>query len=131
MMNFLLPLRRGKRFESVRWLSSKVMPDVQFAVHEPSLENRIELTRKLHELTLRHDFLSSGKELEQLEMTLADLLVQRVLVEWGLAAIEGLYINGKQATPGQLIAAGPELLVAEIAAAIRERCWLNEEERKN
>jgi hypothetical protein len=119
------------RFESVHWQASKELPEVTFAVREPSLQKRIELTRQLHELTLKNEFLAGGREMEQLELALAELLVQRVLIEWGLAAIEGLYIDGKPATPSQMIQAGPERLVAEIAAAIRQRCGLSEEERKN
>lgn len=131
MMNFISLSRKRTTFESVRWQASKELPDVRFAVREPSLQKRIDLTRKLHELTLQNDFLASGKEMEQLELALAELLVQKLLVEWGLAAIEGLYIDGKAATPGELIETGPERLVAEIAAAVRERCGLSEEERKN
>lgn len=131
MMNFISLSRKHTNFESVRWQTSRELPEVRFAVREPSLQNRIDLTRQLHELTLRNDFLASGKEMEQLELALAELLVQKLLVEWGLAAIEGLYIDGKAATPNQLIESGPERLVAEIATAVRERCGLSEEERKN
>lgn len=131
MMNFLSPLRSSVKFESVHWQNSKELPDVRFAVREPSLQKRIELTRQLHELTLRNEFLASGSEMEQLELALAELLVQKVLVEWGLAAIEGLHIDGKPATPSRLIEAGPDKLVAEIATAVRQRCGLSEEERKN
>jgi hypothetical protein len=131
MMNFISLSRKGAQFESVRWQTSKGMPDVRFALREPSLHKRIDLTRQLHELTLRNEFLASGKEMEQLELALAELLVQKLLVEWGLAAIEGLYIDGTPATPTQLIEVGPERLVAEIAAAVRQRCGLSEEERKN
>jgi hypothetical protein len=130
-MNFISLSRKRTDFESVQWRTSREMPQVRFAVREPSLQKRIDLTRQLHELTLRNEFLASGKEMEQLELALAELLVQKVLIEWGLAAIEGLYIDGKPATTSQLIEAGPERLVAEIAAAVRERCGLSEEERKN
>lgn len=130
-MNFISLSRKGAQFESVRWQTSKEMPEVRFAVREPSLQKRIDLTRQLHELTLRNEFLAGGKEMEQLELALAELLVQKVLVEWGLGAIEGLYIDGRPATPTQLIEVGPERLVAEIAAAVRQRCGLSEEERKN
>jgi hypothetical protein len=130
-MNFISLSRKRTDFESVQWRTSREMPEIRFAVREPSLQKRIDLTRQLHELTLKNEFLASGKEMEQLELALAELLVQKVLIEWGLAAIEGLYIDGKPATTSQLIEAGPERLVAEIAAAVRERCGLSEEERKN
>ena len=131
MMKFLSLSRKAAAFESVRWQTSKEMPAVRFAVREPSLQKRIDLTRELHELTLRNEFLAGGREMEHLELALAELLVQKVLVEWGLAAIEGLYIDGKPATPARLIDAGPERLIAEVATAVRLRCSLSEDERKN
>jgi hypothetical protein len=131
MMSFISLSRKYTKFESVQWQTSRELPEVRFAVREPSLQKRIELTRQLRELTLRNEFLAGGKEMDQLELALAELLVQKVLVEWGLAAIEGLYIDGKPATPPRLIEAGPERLVAEIAAAVRQQCGLSEEERKN
>jgi hypothetical protein len=130
-MNFLSHLRRPTQFESVSWNESKTVAGVRFAVQEPSLSKRIELTRQLHELTLRNEFLAGGKEMQQMELALAELLVQKLLVEWGLAAIEGLDIDGKAATASSLIERGPESLAAEIAAAVKGRCWLDEEERKN
>jgi hypothetical protein len=130
-MNFLSHLRRPTHFESVQWNESQTVAGVRFAVREPSLAKRIELTRQLHELTLRNEFLAGGTEMQQLELALAELLVQKLLVEWGLAAIEGLDIDGNKATASSLIESGPESLAAEIAAAVKSRCWLDEEERKN
>jgi hypothetical protein len=130
MMSFLSPSHKTVRFESVRWNASTTVAGVRFAVREPSLTNRIELTRQLHELTLRNEFLASGKEMEQLELALAELLVQKLLVEWGLAAIEGLEIDGEPATPALVIQSGPEKLVAEIAAAVKSQCGLSDDERK-
>jgi hypothetical protein len=131
MMSFGLLSRKRVSVTSTRWIESNVLAGVRFSVREPSLAQRIELTRRLHELTMRNDFLRDGNELQQLELTLAELLVQKALIEWGLVAIEGLTIDGKQANPGLLVEAGPEELVAEIAAAIKHECGLNEEERKN
>ena len=131
MMNFISRSLKPQRFESVRWIDSKAVDGVRFAVREPSLENRIELTRKVHELTLRNEFLAGGRELQQLELALAEMLVQKALVEWGLVAVEGLKVDGEIPTPAKLIEAGPEDLVAEIGASIRARCGLSEEERKN
>jgi hypothetical protein len=131
MMSFGLLSRKRVSVTSTRWIESNTLAGVKFSVREPSLAQRIELTRRLHELTLRNDFLRDGSELQQLELTLAELLVQKVLIEWGLVAIEGLTIDGRQANPALLIEAGPEELVAEIAAAIKRECGLDEEERKN
>ena len=131
MMNFISRSLKAHRFESTRWIESEEIRGVRFSVREPSLGNRIELTQKLHDLTVRNEFLAGGRELQQLELVLAELMVQRALIEWGLAAIEGLKIDGASPTTDRLIEFGPERLVAEIAAAIRARCGLTEEERKN
>lgn len=131
MTSYLSLSRKGERFDSLRWLESEAMPRVRYAIRQPSLAQRIELTKRLHELTLRHEFLANGNELHQLEITLADLFVQKVLVEWGLAQIDGLEIDGSPATVDLLIESGPEQLVAEIAAQVRHECGLTDDERKN
>lgn len=131
MMSSILRSLKPKKHASVRWFESKAIEGVRFAVREPSLANRIELTRQLHELTLRNEFLAGGKELQQLELALAEMLVQKALVEWGLVEVEGLKVDNKVPTAAILIEAGPEELVAEIAACVRARCGLSEEERKN
>jgi hypothetical protein len=131
MMNFISRSLKQQRFESVRWIESSEVPGVRFSVREPSLGSRIELTQKLHDLTVRNEFLAGGRELQQLELVLAELMVQQALIEWGLVAIEGLRIDGETPTARRLIESGPEKLTAEIAAVIRERCGLTEEERKN
>jgi hypothetical protein len=131
MMNFISRSHKTQRVESVRWIESRELPGVRFSIREPSLGNRIELTQRLHDLTVRNEFLGGGRELQQLELVLADLMVQKALIEWGLAEIEGLKIDGASPTTSLLIESGPEKLVAEIAEAIRGRCGLSEEERKN
>ena len=130
-MNYLSLSHRGEKFESLRWMESKSIPRVRYAVRRPSLAQRIELTRRLHELTLSHEFLANGNELHQLEMALAELLVQKLFVEWGLAQVDGLDIDGAPATVDSLIEKGPEEFVAEIAAQVRHECGLREDERKN
>ncbi len=131
MMSFISRSLKPKKHVSVRWIESGTIEGVRFAVREPSLANRIELTRQLHDLTLKNEFLAGGKELQQLELALAEMLVQKALVEWGLVEVEGLQVDGKRPTTAILIEAGPEKLVAEIAACVRARCGLSEEERKN
>lgn len=130
-MNYLSLSRRGERFESLSWMESGTMPRVRYAIRQPSLAQRIELTKRLHELTLKHEFLAKGDELHHLELALADLLVQKLFVEWGLARVDGLDIDGSPATVDSLIEKGPERLVAEIAARVRHECGLTDEERKN
>ncbi|MCX6608718.1 MAG: hypothetical protein NTV52_34705 [Acidobacteria bacterium] len=57
--------------------------------------------------------------------------IESLYVRWGLVSIEGLEIDGVVADVDRLIATGPEALCREIAQAVREQCFLSEEERKN
>jgi hypothetical protein len=107
------------------------MPGVRFAVRRVSLASRIELMRRIRELTLRYEFLKAGDAAEQLEASLSELLIQKLLVEWGLVEISGLTVDDEPATLTNLIENGPESLSEEIAMAIREELGLSDEERKN
>ncbi len=131
MMRSLLRSHRPVRFESLGWVGSEMIAGVRFAVRKPSLGQRIELTRRVHELTLRHEFLKAGSEAEKLEAALEELMVQQLYIEWGLKTIEGLEIDGEPATPAALIDRGPEELAAEIASCVVHECGLTEDERKN
>jgi hypothetical protein len=118
-------------YSSVLWHKSKTIEGVGFAIRRVSLAQRLELNKRVRELTLRHEFLKAGPAADQLEATWADLLVQKLYVEWGLAGLEGLSIDGEIATVGLLIDKGPEGLVDEIVSVIQEEIELSEEERKN
>jgi hypothetical protein len=96
-----------------------------------SLAHRIELTRKVRELTLRNEFLRAGSTPDQLEAALGDLLSRRIYLEWGLAEIQGLTIDGVAATPESLIERGPESIAREIEAAIASELQLTDQETKN
>jgi hypothetical protein len=104
---------------------------VRFAVRKASLLQRIELTSRIKELTLHHEFLKAGDIPDQLDATMADLLVRRLYLEWGLSQISGLRIDGDPAGVESLIERGPEPFVEEILAAIKAELDLSEDERKN
>lgn len=118
-------------YQSMLWLESTTAPGVRYAVRRISLGQRLELTKRARELSLRHDFLKAGSDSEQLEAAFSDLLVERLYLEWGLAGIEGLAIDGEPATPALLIEKGPEPLAREILASIQAELGLAEDERKN
>jgi hypothetical protein len=118
-------------YDSVRWISSNSFSGVRYAIRRVSLGQRIELTRLVRDLMRRDEFLRAGDPADQVEAGLADLLVRKLYVEWGLRGIEGLEIDGVTATPQLLIDAGPEELSEEIAASIQGELSLTEEERKN
>ncbi|MFL6451368.1 MAG: hypothetical protein ACJ746_27380 [Bryobacteraceae bacterium] len=73
----------------------------------------------------------AGDALEQSQATLADLLARKVYLEWGIADLDGLTIDGSPASIQDLIERGPEGLCEEIANAIQSELNLSEEERKN
>jgi len=129
-MKFLLRLRKPDH-SSVAWHESRSISGVRFAIRHISLAQRIELTKSVRELALRYEFLKSGEPSDQLEASLSDLLVRKLYIEWGLAALEGLRIDGKQATPALLIDSGPERLSDEVIEKIRAELELSEQERKN
>jgi hypothetical protein len=82
-------------------------------------------------LTLRNEFLRAGPLTDQLEASIADLLVKKLYVEWAVVELKGLNIDGHAASVALLIDQGPEALVSEIADAIRAHLELSDSERKN
>jgi len=131
MMKLLSRLRNAQDYPSVTWCDSQVMTGVRFAIRRVSLQRRIELNRQLRELTLQYEFLKTGDASSQLEAALSDLLVAKLYIEWGLAGIEGLLIDGQKTTAVSLIAHGPEDLTSEIVQRIQAESSLTEDERKN
>jgi len=106
---------------------------VTFRVRRISFGRRLELARTLRDrleavarLALTED---SPSRAAQTALIAAEM--DAVHLRWGLAAIEGLEIDGAAATADSLIEAGPEALLAEILAAVRHETGLEEEERKN
>lgn len=131
MTNSLSPSPNFTDYVSIVWRNSNTTPGVRFGIRRVSLASRIDLTRRMRELTLRYEFLKAGDTADQLEASLSELLVQQLLIEWGLVEITGLLINGESGTPARLFESGPEGLSEEIAMAVRAELGLSEEERKN
>lgn len=130
-MKLISLLRRTQDSPSVLWHSSQAIQGVRFAIRRISLQQRIELNRRLRELTLNYEFLKTGDATNQLEAALSDLLVAKLYIEWGLIEIDGLSIDGKKATAASIIAHGPEVLTDEIVQKIQAETALTEDERKN
>ncbi len=130
-MRSFLRLPNELRYSSTSWHKSTRFPSVRFSVRRPSLGQRIELTAKARELLGAHEFLKAGDATDQLSASLSEQLVRRLYVEWGLAALEGLTIDGQPANPVLLIERGPEELTEEIADAVIRESSLSEAERKN
>jgi len=131
MMKSLLHSRNEAEYTSVAWHQSIRFERVSFAVRRPSLAQRIDLNGRVRELTLKHEFLKAGSTSDQIEASLSELLVHKLYVEWGLAEIQGLKIDGNPADTESLIERGPEGLIHEIVSAIKAECGLTEDVRKN
>ena len=131
MMNSSSHSRNKLQYSSESWHDSQSFPGVRFAINKISLGARLALTEQLGALLRQHEFLRAGDSLENTEASLADLLVRRLYLEWGLLQIDGLLIDGSPATVELVIESGPEGLSNEIVAAIRANLELSEEERKN
>lgn len=131
MTSYSSPSPNSLGYLSIVWRESRAMPGVRFAIRRVSLGSRIELMRRIRELTLRYDFLKAGDTAEQLEASLSELLVRKLLLEWGLAEISGLTINDEPGTVTNLVENGPEAVSEEIAMAVRKELGLSDEERKN
>ena len=131
MTKSTLPSPDLTSYSSVIWTESSSYAGVRYGLRRMSLGNRIELTKKVRELTLQNEFLQAGSTTDQLQALLGDLLGRRVYLEWGLSEIQGLAIDGVPATPESLIEKGPESLCNEIASAILASLHLSDEESKN
>ena len=131
MMKSFSPSPEPFCYSSIVWHESAVLPGVQFAVRRSSLSQRIDLTQRLRELTLKNEFLRAGDIGDQLQASLSDLLARKLYLEWGLVEINGLVIDGTPADVKLLIDQGPERLIEEIISRISSETELTEQERKN
>lgn len=113
-------------------VESRTHPGVRFVVRRMSLARRLALLERVRELAQPLEFLRAGQmRAEQAQAAELAHRVQQAYVEWGIESIEGLSIDGVEATPERLVSDGPEELSREAAEAVRRECGLSEEERKN
>ncbi len=122
-------------YESELRQESAAMPGVRYTIRRVSFGRRAELVRQAREITGRMEFLEAAPDkrdvVEKMDANLLANELEQLYLRWGLAKIEGLRIDGEEATVESLIERGPEALAREIAAAVRGQLGLSEEERKN
>ena len=120
-------------YESTVTVESAKYPGVRFTVRRMSFGRRLELTRTIKERLGRLEFLAAGESgvSDETEAALLTGEIDREYGAWGLAAVDGLEIDGEPATPQSLIDKGPEPLVAEVLEAVYREAGLSEDERKN
>jgi hypothetical protein len=120
------------RYDSITEIDSKTSPGVKFAIHRISFGRRMELSRRVREISRKAEFLAASNELrEKIEANILAQEIDAMYLEWGLVSVDGLIVDGEPATAAQLLEKGPEDLAREVVSAIRQECGLSEAERKN
>lgn len=118
--------------ESGVWFDSEACAGVRYKVKRVSVSRRIELARKIREIGRKLEFLEAGNDArEKIEAAVLAAEIDQAYLEWGLAGVEGLSIDGEEATPAAVIDKGPIALATEILIRIKAECGLRENERKN
>lgn len=122
----------GKEWESRVWFDAEAVAGVRYEIVRVSFGRRIELARRIREIGRRMEYLEAGTDArEKLEATVLAAEIDRAYLEWGLLTVEGLQIDGVEATPESLVDRGPVELAMEILGRIKSECGMTEEERKN
>lgn len=120
-------------YTSTSEVQSSAIPGVRFYLRRISFGRRLELGRALrdHLETIESLALTGDSPARKAQTALLSAELDAIHIRWGLAAIEGLEIDGAPATADSLIESGPEELIKEILEAIRHETGLDAEERKN
>ena len=120
------------QYENAVWHASRTRPGVRYQVLRMSLLRRHRLLMELKDLAAEQRF-HAVQEGVASELAAAELRgrIDEKAIRAGLVQIEGLSIGGEPATVESLLESGPEDLAYEIAEAIADESFLNEEERKN
>ena len=120
MMNCSLRSPNRVTYESTITQPSSVCPGVQFTIRRMTLGRRMEMVRQVRECAKALEFHQAGTGLDDsLGAGLVACEIERIYLNWGLAGLQGLEIDGSPATTASLIESGPEPLCKEIAAAIK------------
>ena len=113
-------------------VESATVAGVRFIIKRMSLGRRIELAKRVNELSRKIEFLQAGgSEREQIEAVWLAGEIDAIYLRWGLDAIEGLHIDGQPAGVDALVDFGPEDLAREALVAVKAEAGLSEDERKN
>jgi hypothetical protein len=113
-------------------VDSKSHAGVRLLIGRMSFGRRLELMKRVRDLAAKSEFHAAGRDEKSfMDAGVIGGEIDRLYVEWGLVGVEGLRIDGEEATPQDVIEKGPEALFLEALAAIRHECGLSETERKN
>jgi len=119
-------------YESAVRIDSQAVPGVTFFLNRVSFGRRMELSKRVREISQKTEFLEAGNAAqEKIEAGILAQQIDAMYLSWGLVSVEGLNIDGEAATVAHLIEKGPEELTREIVSTIKGQCGLSEAERKN
>jgi len=108
------------------------MDGVEFTVLRLSFARRMDLARRVLDLSRRMEFQQAGEGVEDnIQANILGCEIDQLYLRWGLIGITGLTVDGADATPDLIAEKGPEDLAREIVSAIKSQCGLSETERKN
>src|SRR3954471_22085507 len=115
------------RYESTITIDSNAIEGVRFTIVRMTFGRRIDLMRRVRQLSTRMEFEKAGSEMaDRLQASLLGAEIDELYLRWGLKEIEGLELDGCNAYIDSLIAFGPEALCREVVAAIKRECALTE-----
>src|SRR5262252_8272482 len=104
MTSCMLHSDDGRPYESSLWYEAESRAGVRYQIARVSFGRRIELARRIREIGRKMEYLDAGSDVrEKLEATVLAAEIERAYLEWGLIALEGLTIDGVEATPQLLI----------------------------
>jgi hypothetical protein len=132
MTNYMSHSHETVHYESTLDVSSAAYAGVRYRIRKPSFLSRSRLIDQVRELGRSLNFVEAGEgAADRIEAVHLHMKIDRLYLEWGLEAIEGMEIDGERITVESLIAKGPEDLTSEILVKIKAQCTLSESERKN
>jgi hypothetical protein len=105
---------------------------VTFTINRISFGRRMDLTKRVREISQKAEFLEAGTGLkDKVEANVLAQEIEEMYLRWALVSVDGLRIDGEPATIEKVIEKGPDDLTREIVTAIKAQCGLSETERKN
>ena len=120
------------QYESTLTLQSGTFEGVSFTILRMSFGRRIDLMRRVRDLSSRIEYEQAGIRAEdKIRASVLRADIDELYLRWGLSSLHGLRIDGRDADIESLLSGGPEALCREIVAAIKRECALTEEDRKN
>ena len=120
------------QYESTVTHPSSCLAGVEFTVLRLSFARRMDLARRVLDLSRRLEFQQAGEGIEDnIQANILACEIDQMYLNWGLVGITGLSVDGLDATPELMAEKGPEELAREIVNAIKSQCGLSESERKN